>query len=251
MVRGATEHWYTDDQFQRQLGNPAHAAVIRRRWTVFATALRRFSVGVDTRPPLRVLDAGCGDGINLVGLRHILADLGMPWRLVAVDVNPVRVERARTADRAAGRITCGSVTALPFGPASFDVVLCNHVIEHVPQPETVAGELARVLRPGGLAIVGVPNEGSALGRLRNRVLQRSILKSTDHVNFFTRDSLSRLLNRAGLNVENVHGSGFLLPHSRLYSLVVATPPGRALLDALGGILPGQVSDLIAVCRRSS
>jgi 2-polyprenyl-3-methyl-5-hydroxy-6-metoxy-1,4-benzoquinol methylase len=249
--RGAREHWYTDDQFERQLGNAAHAAVIHRRWNAFAAALQRFSQQMTAGHPVRVLDAGCGDGINLVGLRRILTDLGVPWHLVAVDMNPVRIERARAADRAAGCIAFGSVTALPFDRGAFDVVLCNHVMEHVPQPESAAVEIARVLRPGGMAMIGVPNEGSAFGRLRNRVLQRSILKATDHTNFFTRDSLSRLLDRAGLEVDDVRGAGFMLPHLRVHGLVAATSGGRALLDAAGRLMPSQVGELFAIARRRS
>lgn len=250
-ARGAAAHWYTDDQFDRQLGNPAYAAVIHRRWTAFAEALRRFCAVAQTGAPLRVLDAGCGDGINLVGLRRILTDLGVSWQLFAIDMNPVRVGRARAADRAAGSIAFGSVTALPFDTGRFDVVLCNHVIEHVPQPAAAATEIARVLRPGGLAIVGVPNEGCAFGRLRNYVLQPSIARATDHLNFFTRDTLSHLLNDAGLAVDDVQRKGFLLPHLRVYGLVAATTPGRALLDALGRLLPSQASDLIATATRKA
>jgi SAM-dependent methyltransferase len=196
-----------------------------------------------------VLDAGCGDGINLVGLRRILSDERRPCDLFAVDVSPLRVERARGADRAADRIALGSVTALPFPSRSFDVVLCNHVIEHLAQPDRAAVEIARVLRPGGLAIIGVPNEGSALARLRNHVLQRSILAATDHVNFFTRDTLSRLLERAGLTVEEMNAGGFFLPHLRLSGWVMASVSGRALLDAAGRLLPSQAADLIAFATR--
>jgi SAM-dependent methyltransferase len=247
--RGASEHRYTDDQFERQLGNEAHAAVIRRRWRIFAAALHQFNGTADPTRRLRLLDAGCGDGINLIGLRLILAELNRPLALVAIDNSPVRVERAKTAERAAGSIALGSVSALPFESSSFDGVLCNHVLEHIPQPEAAALEISRVLRPGGLAIIGVPNEGAALARLRNHVLQRSILKTTDHVNFFTSASLSRLLNGVGLAVEEVRAAGFFVPHVRLFDWAMASAPGRELLDAAGRMLPSQAADLIAVAHR--
>jgi SAM-dependent methyltransferase len=170
---------------------------------------------------------------------------------VAVDMSPLRVVRSRSADRAADCIAVGSVTALPFSDKSFDLTLCNHVIEHVAGPEAAAHELARVLRPGGVALVGVPNEGCVFGRLRNHVLQRSILRATDHVNFFNSRSLSDLLTQAGLEVDALYGGGFLLPHLRVYGLVAATAPGRALLDTAGRWFPSQVHDLIAVARRPS
>jgi SAM-dependent methyltransferase len=250
-TRGVAEHWYTDDQFNRQLGSPAQTAVIHRRWKAFASALRMFLSGTEAGHSVRMLDAGCGDGINLVGLRRILFGLRRPFDLFAIDMSALRVERARAADRANGRVVCGSVTALPFESATFDVVLCNHVIEHVSHPEAVAAEIARVLRPGGLCIVGVPNEGSVLARVRNHILQRSILSTTDHVNFFTGRSLSRLLQNAGLTVEGIRTEGFFVPHLRLFSLMMASAPGRALLDASGRILPSQAADLIAFATRKT
>lgn len=142
-----------------------------------------------------------------------------------------------------------SVTALPFATGAFDVVLCNHVIEHVPGPGAVVTELARVLRPGGLAIIGVPNEGCAMAWLRNHVLQRSVLKTTDHVNFFTRGSLLRLLGRAPLVVEDVRAGGLFVPHHRLSRLFTASPRGRALLDLAGRLWPSQAADLTAIATR--
>ncbi len=48
------------------------------------------------------------------------------------------------------------ITAIPYPDDSFDVILCIHVLEHVPDDRAAMSELARVLRPGGWAIVMVP-----------------------------------------------------------------------------------------------
>lgn len=48
------------------------------------------------------------------------------------------------------------LTALPFRTAAFDLVLCSHVLEHIPDDARAMAELARVLKPGGSAIVLVP-----------------------------------------------------------------------------------------------
>ncbi len=47
-------------------------------------------------------------------------------------------------------------SAIPVDDASFDVVLCTEVLEHVPEPRVVLNELRRILRPGGLLLVTVP-----------------------------------------------------------------------------------------------
>jgi SAM-dependent methyltransferase len=58
--------------------------------------------------------------------------------------------RTRTSER---RI---DITAIDFPDASFDMIICNHVLEHVPQDEKAMAELRRVLRPGGTAVISVP-----------------------------------------------------------------------------------------------
>ncbi len=48
------------------------------------------------------------------------------------------------------------VTRLAFADASFDIVICSHVLEHVPEDRRALAEMARVLRPGGRAVIMVP-----------------------------------------------------------------------------------------------
>lgn len=50
----------------------------------------------------------------------------------------------------------GTLTDTPFEDDTFDSIICNAVLEHVPEIEKVMSELARVLKPGGHAVVGVP-----------------------------------------------------------------------------------------------
>jgi SAM-dependent methyltransferase len=50
----------------------------------------------------------------------------------------------------------GDGMALPFRDATFDSVLCNEVLEHVPEPASLMGEVARVLRPGGVLLLSTP-----------------------------------------------------------------------------------------------
>lgn len=62
-----------------------------------------------------------------------------------------------TADLAVGRASIrADITKVPFADASFGAILCNHVLEHVPDDKAAMGELLRVLRPGGWAVLQVP-----------------------------------------------------------------------------------------------
>jgi SAM-dependent methyltransferase len=93
--------------------------------------------------PGRVLDLGCGVG-------HSYAALS-PRETVGVDVD---------AGSLAGQereTVVADMRALPFPDASFGSVLSVHAIEHVPDPERVVAEAARVLEPGGVAVFVTPN----------------------------------------------------------------------------------------------
>ncbi|MFO7693551.1 MAG: class I SAM-dependent methyltransferase [Vicinamibacterales bacterium] len=97
----------------------------------------------------RVLDAGCGEGV-------IVQEYAGRLRIEGVDAN------YRSA-----LVREGSVTALPYADGAFDEVLCLDVLEHLTFDEQPAaiGELFRVLKPGGGALVSVPN----LAHLQSRV----------------------------------------------------------------------------------
>lgn len=100
--------------------------------------------------PLHILEIGCGSG----GIAHYLATRPAQHQVQAVDVVDSRVVR----DGFQFQIVEG--TDLPFPDESFDVVISNHVIEHVgPQPAQLAhlGEIRRVMKPRGVGYLAVPN----------------------------------------------------------------------------------------------
>jgi SAM-dependent methyltransferase len=111
--------------------------------------LRLLDIDPDAR--LRVLCAGCGVGfIPYVIARHTA------WTYIAGELEQERIDRYPWV-RQRLRIVRLDATAMPFPDDTFDLVVCNHVIEHVPAWETLAQELHRVVRPGGLVYVATPN----------------------------------------------------------------------------------------------
>jgi SAM-dependent methyltransferase len=235
--------WYLADQFRAQMGSRGRRRVIENRWRVFARMIAGWRGEAGAGHALRLLDAGCGDGINLVGLPEIGALAGVTFAPAGVDYNPVRLRRARAIEPRA-HLQQASLYDLPFADSAFDLVLCNHVIEHVPHADRACRELSRVLRPGGLLIVGVPNEGCAMARLRNHVVQRSIARETDHLHFFTGRSLQELLGGAGLVVRAVEGETFFFPHSYLNAGLNELTAGHWLMAALRRVFPSQAGGLI-------
>jgi SAM-dependent methyltransferase len=95
------------------------------------------------RAPGLVLDIGTGSG-------GIAAALAEQHRVISVDVVDQRVTTEGYSFLLAG-------DSLPFRDGVFDVVVSNHVIEHVPDQERHLEEIARVLRPGGVCYLATPN----------------------------------------------------------------------------------------------
>jgi ubiquinone/menaquinone biosynthesis C-methylase UbiE len=95
-----------------------------------------------------LLDAGCGDGYGL----SLLAQTFQPRRLVGFDLMPEQVARARRRGLTA-EIALGDITAIAQPDATFDGVFVFGILHHVPRWRAALGELARVLRPGGVLLV--------------------------------------------------------------------------------------------------
>jgi 2-polyprenyl-3-methyl-5-hydroxy-6-metoxy-1,4-benzoquinol methylase len=108
--------------------------------------------------PLDVLDVGCGVGRIMA---HLSRD---PHRLSGIDVSQEMVERSKLRMASVPNVSISQASAdqLPHPPASFDVVICLGVFEHLPLPTRMSAvkEFARVLRPGGTLILELNNDRS-------------------------------------------------------------------------------------------
>jgi SAM-dependent methyltransferase len=109
--------------------------------------LKRTIDGLGLPPRARVLDAGCGSGRNMV-------DLARWGTVTGVELSEAAAEAAR--GRHVGEVVEGSVLEMPFAPASFDLVVCLDVIEHLQDDRAALRELRRVLAPGGALLITVP-----------------------------------------------------------------------------------------------
>jgi SAM-dependent methyltransferase len=127
---------------------------------------------------------------------------GQGATVFGVDISEPTVRQARAAFSDAGlRAAVADVRRLPFRDGSFDAVYSMGTIEHVRDPETALGEIHRVLRPGGRAVVGVPNRWDPFLRpLLAAALQALRLYGYGYERSFSRRSLRRMLESAGFEV---------------------------------------------------
>ena len=111
------------------------------------TALRRFAKLVPVGPGTSLLEIGSGGGWMLA----LAARRGL--RCTGIEHNPELAELAREHARALGvsvDVRVGSAERYPLEPESFDVVVANSVLEHVPDYRALLDTAYRALRPGGL-----------------------------------------------------------------------------------------------------
>jgi SAM-dependent methyltransferase len=130
-------------------------------------------------------------------------------RPYGVDISEPTVIQARAAFPG-GVLRCAvsDVRELPFRNASFDAIYSMGTIEHFDETEHAVEEMARVLKPGGRAIIGVPNRHDPFLRpLLATVLQALGLYAYGYEKSYSRRALREMLERAGLIV--VHETAIL------------------------------------------
>jgi 2-polyprenyl-3-methyl-5-hydroxy-6-metoxy-1,4-benzoquinol methylase len=115
--------------------------------------------------PGDVLDAGMGGG------RLVEALAARGWRVTGADVSEAMVELARRRVPEASLVV-SPVEKLPFEAGSFDAVTALGVLEFASDLDAALRELARVLRPGGRAVLSWPNFGGLYTAWRGGVLYR-------------------------------------------------------------------------------
>lgn len=105
---------------------------------------------------------------------------------------------------------------LPFKDNSYDVILCNHVLEHIPDDTKAMKELYRILKPGGMAILQIPQDLNRAKTFEDDSItdkkERSrIFGQYDHVRIYGRDYFDKLRS-IGFKVDEVDYTNHLSDH---------------------------------------
>jgi len=166
----------------------------------------------------RVLDVGCGEG------RFTAALIDAGAQVVGIDVAAEPLRRARVRHPELDLRLLDAEGPWPFKDASFDVVWAGETIEHVADTAGWLSEVRRVLRSGGSLLLSTPAHGrlAMLGlALSGRAFDAHFDPRADHLRFYTRRTLTRLLEDFGFESVEVSGAG-RLPGARRSLLAHAT-----------------------------
>jgi SAM-dependent methyltransferase len=152
------------------------------------------------RPPGRMLDLGCGDGMVLALARRD------GWEVQGVELFP---EQAQLVRETLGLpVEVADIQSYEAAPASWDVVVLTHVLEHLLDPVAALRKIRVLLKPGGMAVLEFPNIDALDARVR-RLLARWRLHRhryrpdyvPGHVQEFCRRSFAFAAEQAGLTLE--------------------------------------------------
>jgi SAM-dependent methyltransferase len=156
----------------------------------------------------RVLDCGCGMGFQLLAMSRLRR-----LELVGLDPDPERLAYA-AAEGVPAELVQGDAQQLPFADASFDAVLMTEVLEHVPDDRRALREVLRVLRPGGVLALSVPNARypfwwDPIAAVRERLGREPLREGplvgiwTNHLRLYRAEELVERVAGAGLALERV------------------------------------------------
>lgn len=199
------------------------AAGLRRRVAVFEELLDHGLLGGGAR----VLELGCGAGTYV----RLLAKRGHP--VVGLDYSLPSLRRAVAADLSrAGSYTAGDASQLPFRAESFKAVACIGVLQALEQSGAMLAEVARVLEPGGVAVVETLNPWNLLAATRR--LGGFIQRQPTRLHYGSPRVLERTMVSRGLRP--VRRLSVLLPPRSLPGLERAL--ARPWLVRATGMAPG-------------
>ena len=164
----------------------------------------------------RILDIGC-DGITLT---EAVAARARPKEVVGIDISD-RAIAYSLSKHPEFHLAIGDGEALPFRAASFDMIFCSEVLEHVHHPEKLLSEMKRCLKKDGYGLIVIPLETplfKILWHFWTRFGRGKVWRHA-HVQEFHGEILDQLVDEVGFRV--VEDKVFMLGMLRATKIIPA------------------------------
>ncbi len=189
-----------------------------------------------------VVDVGCSWG------RWSVAAARAGFFPVGLDVHIDALTAARRVSNQLGAETaqvCGDVEVLPFRSGSVDVVFSYSVLQHIDRPKVMQffEEVARVLKPGGLCLVQLPNAFGLYSIVQQaRRGFRDAAPGSFEMRYWTRNGIRQAIEKAGLRELRLCADGFFSQDPQLSDLDLLSPAGK--LVVLASCAGRKVADVL-------
>lgn len=141
--------------------------------------------------PRSILDLGCGTGQLVSRLTKEFPEANV----TGLDYSSAML--AKATDRVDAALLQGDAGALPFAAGSYDVVTCTESFHWYADQQSTLDQVARLLRPGGVVIIG---SIAAFGSIDRRGVERLSRRLDQPIKALTGNQLRRLLGKAGLDI---------------------------------------------------
>ncbi len=174
----------------------------------------------------RLLDLGCGNGEFLSRAKK------MGWIVEGIDLDPAAVDAAR---RLGLDVSVGDIDVLSNKNSYYDLITCNHVIEHVYDSLGALSAMHRLLKPNGILWLETPNINAA-GHLRFGKNWRG-LEPPRHLTLFSYDSLKDSLRKSGFKVDDLPWNGLQVAgiHAVSNALAKGVDPASVSVTKISGV----------------
>ena len=161
----------------------------------------------------RVLEVGCGIGT----VSHLLATQVPQGKVLAVDISPESIEKARVLWKKQGNLKfdVSDMSDFNLPGETFDFFVFPDVLEHIPDDTKAMQELYRVLKPGGMGIFQIPQDLSRAvtfsdDSITNQKERAKIFGQYDHVRIYGRDYFEKLRS-IGFKVNEIDYTNTISP----------------------------------------
>ena len=146
-----TVEYNTGNMKKYKTGNPLKRYLVRKFDALLLEMLQQLHEEGQMCSPVRVLDAGCGEGFFASQIKERFSE----WNVVGLDgaEEAIRIAKRTVPDI---EFHVGNIYEMPFEDKVFDIVVCSEVLEHLEYPEKAVEELKRVANKG--LLLSVPHE---------------------------------------------------------------------------------------------
>lgn len=192
---------------------------------------------------VRILDLGCGDGVYEKMLDKRLFKYAI---FDGLDISKQQIKKAKKYFR---KLFCVNLDSqpIPTDDRSYDIIICSELLEHLFYPEKTLSETRRVLKKDGVLLITIPNFAMIQNRislLLGRCVSVLYPYQKQHIRFFNKQSITKLLNETGFNIHTFEGVGGFFFSKYTFGLTIPTP--YILQKIVNKLLPSLATGFLII-----